>query len=133
MDSSLLALSGVGKDYAKVDARAGRVRLVVDLLRGRGAQHVFRALDSVTLELAPGESLGVIGENGAGKSTLLKIIAGVVTPTRGSVCVRGRVSALLELGSGFHPEYSGLENIDLAAALLGLSPAEIASKRDEII
>ncbi|TMG99802.1 MAG: ATP-binding cassette domain-containing protein [Betaproteobacteria bacterium] len=131
--SPLLALTDVGKDYAKVDSRGGRLRLVWDLLRGHGAQHVFRALDGVSLEVARGESLGVIGENGAGKSTLLKIICGVIKPTRGSVVVNGRVGALLELGSGFHPEYTGLANIDLAAALLGLSPNETAAKRDEII
>ncbi len=130
---ALLELSGIGKDYAKVDANAGRIKLVYDLLLGRGATHVFRALDDVSFELVAGESLGIIGENGAGKSTLLKIVAGVITPTRGRVEVRGRVGALLELGSGFHPEYSGLENIDLAAALLGLAPDEIAAKRDEII
>jgi lipopolysaccharide transport system ATP-binding protein len=128
-----LSLSHVGKDYAKVTSRAGRVRLVYDLLRGRGASSVFRALDDVSFDLAPGASLGIIGENGAGKSTLLKIVAGVIKPTRGSVVVNGRIGALLELGSGFHPEYTGLANIDLAAALLGLAPAEIAAKRDAII
>jgi len=129
----VLRLADIGKDYAKVETRGGRVRLVFDLLRGHGAAHVFRALDSVSLELARGESLGIIGENGAGKSTLLKIVAGVIKPTRGAVAVRGRVGALLELGSGFHPEYTGLANIDLAAALLGLTPEEIAGKRDEIV
>ena len=129
----LLHLSGVGKDYAKLDTNAARARLVLDLLRGRGVERAFRALDDVSFDLRAGESLGIVGENGAGKSTLLKIVAGVITPTRGTVEVRGRVGALLELGSGFHPEYSGLANIDLAAALLGLSPAEIAAKRDEII
>ena len=131
--TSLLRLDNVGKDYAKVDARGGRVRLVWDLLAGRAAARVFRALDGVSFDLRRGESLGVIGENGAGKSTLLKVIAGVIQPTRGSLVVGGRVGALLELGSGFHPEYTGLANIDLAAALLGLTPREIAAKRDEII
>ena len=129
----LLHLSGVGKDYAKVDAHAGRIKLVFNLLRGRGAAHVFRALDGISFEIAEGASVGIIGENGAGKSTLLKIVAGVSRPTRGTVAVRGRVAALLELGAGFHPEYSGLANIDLAAALLGIVPSEIAAKRDEII
>lgn len=129
----LLALAGVGKDYAKVETRGGQLRLVWDLLRGHGAAHVFRALDDVTFTLQRGQSLGIIGENGAGKSTLLKIVAGVVPPTRGTVAVTGRVGALLELGSGFHPEYTGLANIELAAALLGLGPAEIAAKREEII
>ena len=131
--ASLLELSHVGKDYAKVETRGGRLRLVLDLLRGRGAAHVFRALDDVSFSLARGESLGIVGENGAGKSTLLKIIAGVIQPTRGRVCVNGRVGALLELGSGFHPDYTGLANIDLAAALLGLAPSEIAAKREEIV
>ena len=129
----LMRLSHVGKDYAKIETRGGRLRLVFDLLRGKGAAHVFRALDDVSLTLSRGESLGIVGENGAGKSTLLKIIAGVIQPTRGEVSVHGRVGALLELGAGFHPEYSGLANIDLAAALLGLAPSEIAAKRDEII
>ena len=126
----LMRLSHVGKDYAKIETRGGRLRLVFDLLRGKGAAHVFRALDDVSLTLARGESLGIVGENGAGKSTLLKIVAGVIQPTRGEASVGGRVGALLELGAGFHPEYSGLANIDLAAALLGLSPAEIGERDD---
>ena len=131
--AALLALDGVGKDYAKIEQRGGELRLVWDLLWGRGAAHVFRALEDVSFTLRCGESLGIVGENGAGKSTLLKIVAGVIAPTRGRIDVNGRVGALLELGSGFHPEYTGLANIDLAAALLGLAPSEIAAKREEII
>ena len=133
MTARLLELEGVGKDYAKVESRGGRLALVWDLLRGRGASNAFTALDGVTLDMARGQSLGVIGENGAGKSTLLKVVAGVIRPTRGRVAVRGRVGALLELGSGFHPEYTGAQNIDLAAALLGISPAELAGKREAIV
>jgi lipopolysaccharide transport system ATP-binding protein len=133
LPAPLLKVDHVGKDYAKVEERGGRVRLVFDLLAGRGAARVFRALDDVSFDLRRGESLGVIGENGAGKSTLLKIVAGVIEPTRGSVSAGGRVGALLELGSGFHPDYTGLANIDLAAALLGLTPREIDAKRDAII
>ena len=131
--ATLIALDGVGKDYPRLDARGGRLRLVADLLRGRAPAGAFRALESVTLTMRRGESLGVIGENGAGKSTLLKIVAGVVKPTRGSVQVNGRIAALLELGSGFHPDYTGYANIDLAAALLGLSPDEIADRRESIV
>src|SRR5918999_5239894 len=129
----LLDLHDIGKDYPRLEAVGSRVRLVYRLLRGRAPASVFRALDGVTLSMRRGESLGVVGENGAGKSTLLKIVAGVVKPTRGSVRVNGRIAALLELGSGFHPEYAGSANIDLAGALLGLAPHEIDAKRDEII
>jgi lipopolysaccharide transport system ATP-binding protein len=129
----LLVLEGVGKDYPKLATHGGRLRLVANLLRGRGASEAFRALDDVSLTMRRGQSLAVVGENGAGKSTLLKIVAGVIKPTRGRVEVGGRVAALLELGSGFHPEYTGYANIDLAAALLGLDPREIAERRDAIV
>ena len=130
---ALVQLSGVTKDYPKVSTSGDRLRTLAALLfRHRDMPH-FRALDNVDLEVRRGESLGVIGENGAGKSTLLKIIAGVVRPTRGAVRVRGRVGALLELGSGFHPEYTGRENIYLSSALMGLSRREARGKVDAIV
>ena len=129
----LVSLQGVGKDYPKISTGADRLRTLGALLFRREELPHFRALASIDLEVRRGESLGIVGENGAGKSTLLKIIAGVVRPTRGEVRVRGRVSALLELGSGFHPEYSGIENIYLSSALMGLSRQEARAKVDAIV
>jgi lipopolysaccharide transport system ATP-binding protein len=129
----LLRLEHIGKDYARTSRRAGHLRLLFDLLRGHAPADYYRALDDVSFTLEPGGSLGLIGENGAGKSTLLKIIAGVIPPTRGRLVVNGRIGALLELGSGFHPEYTGLENIRLAGALAGLSERDLRARRDAII
>jgi lipopolysaccharide transport system ATP-binding protein len=93
----------------------------------------FVAVQNISFQLQKGEVLGIVGVNGAGKSTLLQLIAGTIQPTSGTVQVQGRVAALLELGSGFNPEFTGRENIYLNAATLGLSKAEIDQKIDEII
>ncbi len=129
----LLSLRGVTKDYPKISTGGDRLRTLAALLFRRHDIPHFRALNSIDLEMARGDSLGIIGENGAGKSTLLKILAGVVRPTRGEVHVRGRVGALLELGSGFHPEYTGRENIYLSSALMGLSRRQARGKVDAIV
>ncbi|MCK4378348.1 MAG: ATP-binding cassette domain-containing protein, partial [Deltaproteobacteria bacterium] len=91
------------------------------------------ALEAVDFTVHQGETWGLIGDNGAGKSTLLKLLAGTVSPTAGDLRIEGRVAALLELGSGFHPEFSGRGNIYLNAALLGLTEAEIRQREAEII
>lgn len=93
----------------------------------------FVALDSISFEIYKGETVGIIGRNGAGKSTILGLIAGVLRSSRGKVIVKGRVSPLLELGAGFHPELSGRENILLNGVLLGLTRAQVASKMEEIV
>ena len=93
----------------------------------------FRALSEVSFELDRGESLGIIGRNGAGKSTLLQIMAGTLRPTSGSVRMRGRVSALLELGSGFNAEFTGRENVYLQAALAGASREEVEERFEEVL
>lgn len=133
MSLPLISMNGVGKHYPTVSRSGDRLRTLASLLLGRTDIPHYAALHGVDLELARGESLGLIGENGAGKSTLLKIIAGVVKPTQGKLEVNGSIGALLELGSGFHPEYTGRENIFLAAALMGLSKNTITRKIASII
>ena len=91
------------------------------------------ALQDVSFEVAEGEVLGLIGRNGAGKSTLLKVISRITTPTSGRIELRGRVGSLLEVGTGFHPELTGLENVYLNGAILGMTRAEIRGKLDEIV
>ena len=104
------------------------------ILRGRRARfEEFWALKDVSFEVPSGSTFGVIGHNGSGKSTLLKTLTGILVPDRGSVSIRGRVSALLELGAGFHPELSGRENVFLNGAILGLKKREIESKFDDIV
>ncbi len=111
-----------------------RDRIVESLWRGRKKlHHEFRALDDVSVEIDRGETVGVIGRNGAGKSTFLQLVTGTVQPTSGTIEVHGRIAALLELGAGFNPDFTGRENIHLNAALLGLAPKEIAERYDSIV
>ena len=91
------------------------------------------ALNDINLEIKKGESVGIVGKNGSGKSTLLKIITGVLNPTSGEMNVQGKISALLELGAGFNPEYTGIENIYLNGTMMGYSKAEMDEKVDDII
>ncbi len=129
----LIRLQKISKDYPIIRTGAGRLQTVFELLTGRAVHDFYRAVDDISLNIRRGESWGIIGENGAGKSTLLKIIAGVVKASRGSIVIQGRVSALLELGTGFHPEYSGRDNIFLASALMGWTRAETNAQLDAIL
>lgn len=94
---------------------------------------IFKALDKVTLSIKKGETIGLLGRNGSGKSTLLKLMTGILYPDSGTISMEGKVSSLLELGAGFHPDFTGRENIFMNAAILGLSKKEIKSKLDKII
>jgi ABC-type polysaccharide/polyol phosphate transport system ATPase subunit len=104
------------------------------LMRGRRSTHEdFWALKNVSFEVQKGSTFGLIGRNGAGKSTLLKVLAKILYPDTGSIKVNGRMASMLELGSGFHPELSGRENVFLNASILGMSRKETTRKFDEIV
>ena len=133
VSNDLIRLKSIGKDYPIIRTGAGRLQTVFELLTGRAVHDYYRAVEDISITIRRGESWGIIGENGAGKSTLLKIIAGVVKASRGTIAVQGRISALLELGTGFHPEYSGRDNIFLASALMGWTRSETNAQLDAIL
>lgn len=121
-------LRGKEDPNLKIDAAAQRHGTAL-----AGAPDRFWALSDISFDVQRGDILGVIGRNGAGKSTLLKILSQVTAPTRGQVCLKGRVASLLEVGTGFHPDLTGRENVFLNGAILGMSKAEIRGKFDEIV
>ncbi|BAY40819.1 ATPase [Nostoc sp. NIES-2111] len=125
-----ISLTNISKCYKRYARPVDRLKEI--LLPGKNHAQEFWALQDINLELPKGETLGIIGQNGSGKSTLLQIIAGTLTPTTGKVYVNGRVSALLELGSGFNPEFTGRQNVFFNGQILGLSREQIEAKFDEI-
>ncbi len=121
---------GLGKAYNLYDKPIDALK---ELFLRRSYHKTFWAVRDLNLTLPSGSSLGIVGENGAGKTTLLQLLVGTISPTCGKVERNGRISAILELGTGFHPELSGLENIRLGCATLGLSPSETEKRLPEII
>ena len=138
MTAPAIVARDVGKLYRRFTERNQFKTLKSALLTGSLISDLtpgetFTALDSVSFEVARGSTIGVIGENGSGKSTLLKLVAGITKPSRGSLTVHGRVSALIELGAGFHPEISGRENVMINGIMLGLTRREVENRFDEIV
>ena len=121
LQSFLARLRGKEDPNKKIGTREGK------------AGERFLALDGVSFSVAPGEAVGIIGHNGAGKSTLLKLISRVTAPSDGEIRLRGRVASMLEVGTGFHPELTGRENVYLNGAILGMTKREIDAKFDEIV
>jgi len=138
-----IRVEGLGKQY-ELGEGAGRPRSLYESLsdalswvagrrEGPPRRELFWALRGVSFEVAPGEVIGVVGRNGAGKSTLLKILSRITTPTEGRVLLRGNLASLLEVGTGFHPELTGRENVFLNGTILGMRRREIERKFDEIV
>jgi ABC-2 type transport system ATP-binding protein len=126
-----LQVEGITKTFRVHHDKANSLKKLVT--RGQGRYDDFVALQDVTFDVRDGEVFGVIGENGSGKSTLLKCMAGILVPNSGKVHVNRRMSALLELGAGFHPELSGRDNVFLNAAILGMGRRDIANRFDSIV
>jgi len=128
----VISVKNLGKCYQLYDQPSDRLKQFL----WRSRRQYFRefwALRDVSFEVMPGEVIGIVGNNGSGKSTLLQLICGTITPTTGDVSVQGRVAALLELGAGFNPEFSGRENVLMNASIMGLSQQEIDGRFEEIV
>ena len=130
---TVISIENVGKMYKLYDRPVDRLKDTLLWRFGKVYGREFWALQDINLKVHKGETVGILGRNGAGKSTLLQIIAGVLQPTQGSINVKGRISALLELGSGFNYEYTGRENVFMNGAILGFSEEEIEKRFDEIV
>jgi ABC-type polysaccharide/polyol phosphate transport system ATPase subunit len=129
MDNVTVKAEGLIKEYHIYDRPMERLK---ELFLKSPRHRVFRALGPLDIEIRRGETLGIIGENGAGKSTFLKLVAGVIEPSAGTITVDGRVSSILELGTGFNPEFTGRENVILNGALHGFSSAEVNERLGRI-
>ena len=128
--SMVLRVHNVGKEYKLYPTPRARLRA---LLTGRITYSSHWALRNVSFELQRGQCIGVIGDNGAGKSTLLKLLAGTLQPSQGEIECSGRITAILELGAGFHPDFSGRDNLYFGGSLIGINREEMARLEPEII
>lgn len=131
--STIINVKDLGKTYRLYQKAGDRLKEAVLPFKKNKLSRPFHALSDVTFSVETGETVGIIGKNGSGKSTLLKILTGVITPSNGTAEVGGKVSALLELGAGFNPEYTGIENIYLNGTIMGYSRAEMDGRMQDIL
>jgi len=131
--NTLVKIENVSKIYPRVHKPRERLQAFISLLFGSEPKNGAQVLSGINLDVVRGQSLGIIGENGAGKSTLLKVLTGVIQPTRGRVMVHTKFAAMLELGAGFQPDFSGMDNVRMKASLMGLSNAELNERLDDIL
>lgn len=137
--STVIKVENIGKKYILRHEQSERYKTfagaITGLMKPKGSSSTeeFWALDDVSFDIQQGDKVGIVGRNGAGKSTLLKVLSRIVTPTKGRIEINGRVSSLLEVGTGFHPELSGRENIYLNGSILGMTRKEIDRNFDEIV
>ena len=131
MSETVVKITNLVKEY-KMYARK-KDRLLETVFPWIERHGTFRAMNNLNLEIHKGEVLGILGKNGAGKSTLLKMITGVVIPTSGKIEIKGKISSLLELGTGFNPDLTGYENIYQHGAVMGLTHEQIKAKEQDII
>jgi ABC-type polysaccharide/polyol phosphate transport system ATPase subunit len=133
--NSVVELKNIWKKYPMKRDRPGFKEFVVGLPKniGRNSNSIFWALKGITLNVKQGECIGIIGKNGSGKSTLLSLILGTIHPSKGSIKVSQKITPLLEIGSGFHPDLTGRENIILNGVLLGLTQDEVLERMEDII
>ena len=132
MSRPVIVVDHVSKKYRLYRERNASIKAAV-MRGGRAKVDIFWALEDVSFEVNEGSTTGLIGENGSGKSTMLKCLAKILRPDKGSVTTTGKMSALLELGAGFHPELSGRENVFLNGAILGLKQKELSARFDDIV
>ena len=132
MDPGEISVEGVSRRF-RIRAREARTLKDLFVQRGQTEATDVWALRDVSLDVARGEAVGLIGRNGSGKTTLLRIVSGIIKPTAGRVRAEGRIGSLLELGAGFHPDFTGRENVFLNGAIYGLRRADIRLRFDEIV
>ena len=129
---TVIKFDHVTKNFSKLNQKTFK-EFIPALFRGEKTSESFTVLDDINFEIKKGETVGIIGPNGSGKSTILKLIAGVMSPNKGNITVKGKISPLIELGAGFHPELTGLENIYLNGSILGMKRKDIDKNLQSII